>query len=1001
MRKIYFLFLSLAVFFAASCENYDDRFNDLNNQVTALQSQVSGITALQSEVTSLKSTIATIQSSLTALKDLDSKVSSLDGKVSSLDSKVSSLDEKVTAVEPKVATLETNQTAIVAHINENFAKITKNNAEIISILQGLDERLTALEKSLKELETRQKTQEQVNEIKDSVEEEINEIKETLKEELEGSAEFYTPPRPLDISSRAGLQFLIDNHSDVTGVNADISINTTGWSDADISDLQGWVKDIKLVTGDLDIIHPHDPETKAIKFEALASVTNLEDGQPHVHYPSLTSASEITLSSRVVKTVRLPEITRTKFAGNAIKLDNASELLLPELTSYAGGLSIALDSGSELDLSSLEQLTAGNKTLSISGPSSVELSSLTTLNELYVEDVGNLKAINVRGVALEVGPNVTAVDVGTANRANIKLLDISKAADLEELKIRGTNEVAVDITRSIRTAHIHGAKYVKAITPNGTLGDFVTSGEIKVVELIDTNIRNLTLEHESGIGGSLVVEDNLGLRTLTADNLNNNLATLTIQGNKRLESISFNGLRRAVSGAEVLIGGVDNENNLIADKIHLAAGEQSGAIEDNSGLADLERFLRNVTKAAVYYDGAVEFKEHAGATPYEIKKIDDSNKEFLVLFRKGFSNASSGTKAKRVFIIDDDDYNNDLDTYGGTITIGANGAFKPITIDTGDSLGNWKGKVNETKDHFSPSKNNTEVDIEATTGGWRPRGKIIFGGQLSGTVDTNVIGKIKPGAYIELKIGDHSHKVYLKGGTETEETFLNGNNKKAISNVILSATSTGEDIINELVSAFPIELGLVPRIRRELDPRQGGFPYSVEFFHKNIVIKTYDKKQISEKIEVSLNFDDSLIHEDVLKEILFGPSSSSVSELYDGDPIDNQRKKTTLIITLTSQVAGYSESTIGQPVDASTLGIPTTGLIFSNSNDDAWVEFKTNGTSYLAYELVAFDSNENKNVPAPDYKYWSESGTPGAPQFGVDPVEGSAVKESDLNRLNWL
>ena len=654
MRKIYFLFLFLAVFFAASCENYDDRFNDLNNQVTALQSQVSGITALQSEVTSLKSTIATIQSSLTALKDLGSKVSSLDSKVSGLDSKVSSLDskvsdlsKKVTAVEPKVAKLETNQTAIVAHINENFAKVTQNNAEIISILQGLDARLTALEKSLKELETRQNTQE-VNEVKDSVEEEINSIKETLKEELEGRAELYTPPRPLDISSRAGLQFLINNHSDVTGVNADISINTTGWSDADISDLRGWVKDIKLVTGDLDIIHPHDPETKAIKFEALANVTNLVDRQPHVHYPALTSASTIDLSSRVVKTVRLPKITRTKFVDDAITLNNASELLLPELTSYAGGLSIALDSESELDLSSLEQLTAGNKTLIISGPSTVELASLTTLDKLEIEDVGNLKAVNVRGVALEVGPNVTAVDVGTANRANINSLNINGADDLRELKIRGTAEVEVDITRSIRTAHIHGAKYVKAKTSNGRLSDFVTSGEIKDVELIDTNIGDLTLDHESGTGGSLVVEDNSRLDTLTADNLNN-LGTLTIQNNSGLESISFNGLRRATSGAEVLIGGVDNENRLIADKIHLAAGEQSGAIEDSSGLSDLDPFLGSVAKAAVYYDGATEFKEHAGVTEDDVE-IDDSNKEFLVLFRKGFSNASSGTKAKRVFII---------------------------------------------------------------------------------------------------------------------------------------------------------------------------------------------------------------------------------------------------------------------------------------------------------------------------------------------------------------
>lgn len=354
-------------------------------------------------------------------------------------------------------------------------------------------------------------------------------------------------------------------------------------------------------------------------------------------------------------------------------------------------------------------------------------------------------------------------------------------------------------------------------------------------------------------------------------------------------------------------------------------------------------------------------------------------------------------------------------YGGTITIGTGQYHTDIIKKDGLSAGNWAAEVkkNEVKEFFDPHR----VDIEATGGtgvGWAPTGLITFGSELSifPTTDVaQVFDQIKDGAYIELSIGSreekYSHRVYLKKPAEPDEEFNKGTgDKRAVSHVDIK-TDSGEKIIDILINDFPARyLGSEEKNPgRDLDMRKDGFPYYVSRAkgpdNKRIVIGKYDRKQISEKIEVSLDYKG--ISEPNLKKILFDPIPSD--PLFKVKDIENIEEETTLIITLTSRVAGYSESTIGQPVNADDIR-NTTRPIRSNKSDTnkAWVQYTLNdgyNTPFGAYELAVAFTSDKKKQNALDYKFWSENGTPGAPQIGVDPVKDSDVKEPDLNRLDWL
>ena len=69
MKKGLLTLLAASLVFVG-CQNYDDQFDDLNAQISALKSQVDGLAALSGQVASLSSTISGLQAGVAKSADL-------------------------------------------------------------------------------------------------------------------------------------------------------------------------------------------------------------------------------------------------------------------------------------------------------------------------------------------------------------------------------------------------------------------------------------------------------------------------------------------------------------------------------------------------------------------------------------------------------------------------------------------------------------------------------------------------------------------------------------------------------------------------------------------------------------------------------------------------------------------------------------------------------------------------------------------------------------------
>ena len=1056
MKKICFLFLLSVGLVLSSCKNYDGQFDALNGQITALQGQVTGLSALQTEITSLKSTITAIQSSLSGLQGTVAGVQS--GFTTALQTAQSEITNQVKEqLDTGLGVLTTSLTGI-----------SEKNEALSASLTTLDTKLTQLEDKIRSIQDGAVSKEEVNEVQTKLAEQLTALEESLKEALKES-NFHTGD--LDLTSVGGLTFATTQLQDKTQINGDVTIDTSGWTDEQKTSLQEWVAKVTLIFGDLDITHADgeinndDELVKAINFAVLKSVNTLIDKQPHAHYPELTSAKEVTFATGdadKVETVSLPGLETTVFTDHTIHLKKGKELYLDKFTHHEGNLSITLNGTGKTTLGALKELKEGKdakQTLTLIGFSAVDLPALTTLKKLHVQDVNSLIAPNLQGqevTELVISADVSSVDVGTGiANGGIKTLtfgagegaekerdEAEAKRDLEVLKIAGSATLDVVIPSGVEVAHIHGAK---SVTTEGSddLDEFVTAREIKELTLTGTDVEteSLTLGHTSGSAGKLEIVNNESLENLTADRVNN-LNILKIQGNTRLEKISFDELITAAgTNAKIHIGGVGNKNRLIATSITLATKDdpKKGKIVDASGLSDLNTFLKSsISVAEVYYDGATQFKKSGDIEDTDPSiSIDSDTIEDLVLFRKGVEGGkTTAKKAKRIF------YYHPNRTQQNNLTIGAAGAFTTVELALGGSVANWAAEINKSAKSFFETNG---VDIHAKPGGWNPTGSIVFDATTppSTTPITNdSIDKHIPtdkNAYVKIQIGPdakknvYSHTVYISdNGDEDVPVETSGhiteNKKEAISHLFLktgnddaSTTPPGaqidaDEIIDKLISKFP---GRVVEIAtgasRENVPLRT-IPYYLRDISATgvIIVNTYDKKRVDKTIPVTF---DSNLEIDNLQGLGFLPDGAEVEE----NDIDNAFKDNAVItLTFTSNVAGKEASTIGQPQNARKYADGTDRVANDSSVPSAtgFVEetvlgtfpfpattkrvYITSNPNAIRAELPVRDDIKDRPTPDPnpDYPYWSVSGESGSPQLGEEEV-GVTGGTENKDRLGWL
>jgi prefoldin subunit 5 len=121
--KIGLLTVLLASLVLVGCLNYDDQFDDLNAQISALKSQVDGLSALSGQVSSLSGTISGLQAGISAAQASASsaataasaiELSGLSASLATLQAEVDAIEAAIatTATATEVAALQTSLTAV-------------------------------------------------------------------------------------------------------------------------------------------------------------------------------------------------------------------------------------------------------------------------------------------------------------------------------------------------------------------------------------------------------------------------------------------------------------------------------------------------------------------------------------------------------------------------------------------------------------------------------------------------------------------------------------------------------------------------------------------------------------------------------------------------------------------------------------------------------------------------------------------------------------------------
>ncbi len=818
MKRIFILLAAVALV-AAGCKNYDDRFDDLNNQITALQGQVNTLQGLSSTVTALQTTITGIRESVK--EDINTAVAGVNTSLGTtltnaqqllntrIDGVSASVSKDLTAALTKVQTdlqgeikklegaLASQNESSKTSLDELNKKLeTAQNALLAIDLKGLETQLADLKRELDEARNTALSAENLGEITSQ----INVIREKLDESIEASNRFVIPN--VTISNRGSWRVVQEEHKNATRFQSDLSIHTADLSSDEIKAVAEWVKNISLVLGTLEI--RHTDKENVIKFESLTNVGTLDDTQPHVHYPELIEATKVTLNGdkNKILTVKLPKLTSTEFAGNKIDLPEADEITLG-IEKYNAALTIEADEDeTTVEINALKELdsnganSGGEQQLSINGAGEVSLSELRKLSHLHLKNVESVTAPKVKGAILTIGEDVEEVkNVGTAEDSHINNLRYTVKDNQgnedggEELKVlqiggnstsdsRFRTEVKSDDLPDLRTAHIHGAYSV--IIEGQRFEEIITGRTIPTLHLIGTDVEgDVELGHKSGAGSVLRIEGNGDLERLTADNVNQ-LKTLIIQGNPKLERVSFAALKEGspqkfgtpnwYDGDRVEIGRIQvhpnpesdaeveeyGSNKLFADEIHLRVpNNQAGKITDSSGLSGLKEFLshENIRRALVSYDGANTFKPIRGTTfknendKDETTNSDDDENNF-VLIRKGLRSTDVG--ARRVFLV------SGITDVTTPLSIRAGGGTKEINLTNGGTYNNWASDVNddEVKNFFDSNG----VTISARAGGY-PRGTITV--KPKQDADNNDLPLGSTGELtgsLKLTIEDNSQKI---------------------------------------------------------------------------------------------------------------------------------------------------------------------------------------------------------------------------------------------------
>ena len=737
MKKGLLTILAASLVFVG-CQNYDDQFDDLNAQISALKTQVDGLQAISAQVASLSGTISGLQAGVTAAQAAATAANSAASNIdfSTINASLAALQADVDSVKASLATAAT------------ATEVAALNAE-----------LDAIDVSLAE--------------------------------LLASSNVYSVD--VTVNSAASLESALALGNKLNVLNATLTIDLSSVSSPDYTKVQQVVDNVITVNGNV-VYKSHANSGTEVTFTNLASARDISVKQAGGYqFPALTAAENITLDethTSLITTISLPKLASvTSIGGGTIGSQDIDELNFSSATtmnlgslpfSHTADYDFVLKKGGDLNISSLSSKNSsgvyrkfdllinggtsftngsaaqgwsslGNSTadtgihdgtLNISNMATIEIHNFrgaTTIGD----DVKNVTMRNVSGpftlsgatelVSFDVtlirdnDPSVSAADALDNTQDNDEVTSnaitfASGSDDIEKIKISGqASDITIngDGANSLTEVDLSGAEMFDLTIDNNDA--WVTyTGPDKAEDITITNnakIGNLNLAHTTRMSDpsdddaatvDITNNDDLTSLTLGMDDVD----SLTVTGNADLATIDGTALvdNGASSSAYVRI----DANDFTAESIREAVEDPSatvttgsssdlGQITTASGFNTLDAYLTHAIAASgdqvVLFDNITKLEvQNAYEGTYSDKTIDLTSTPPTVT---GYaSSAFTGTITSL--------YNSFSSTYAG---------YYVYLYNEEDNIKEGQYTTNEIVSHYFPVNlsPNSFADVALATG----------------------------------------------------------------------------------------------------------------------------------------------------------------------------------------------------------------------------------------------------------------------------------------------
>ena len=641
------------------CQNYDDQFDALNTQITALKTQVEGLAGVQATLTQLQGQLNSLQSAAITSADLDAALSAgleeIEGQVNDIASDVENVAsaDDLESVSEALADAQEDIDELLEQGNVFSGDVIINSQSSLDAFHAIGSGLAIVNGNVTITAKQSMNQPKLQEVVNNIITITKDFKYTSEASTISETTFNT----------------------ITGVQT-MTIKQAGGIQAN-----ALVSAAKLVLDDT-----WKSKITIVDFRSLEQVETIVTGTSSNHVVDFNKATEIHLtalkrygSNLTVKGAKNGVIMLT--ALRDVGVDGTQALLnltisgpetftVDQLDGKGGTLTV--DTVGTLNVNSYDgTIVVKQKVGTVNIDNAVDLTG-STFADTENMTINGVKDPNNQPADKE-GPSIN-LTTAIGDLANVTLSGDFKVINLSNHNSLANVTISADVTGAITLGSNSDLTEVD-LTGSKATGVTIDDNDDLTDLTVDTEMRG-TAAAPTTINGSVVVTNNEDLEELTVSS--NKLETFTVTGNGSLETVDFTGVKTFGSAGKPNV--TVHSNNIIAtsaqDKTNATSCTDCGDGEANdlggfvttSGIATMKAYLNAVrgdsdTTANVYFDTIESILDSNGNETSSNKTYTSNESEvrILKLTPNTAAAAKPATTAKRSFIVPD----------GTTLTIEAN------------------------------------------------------------------------------------------------------------------------------------------------------------------------------------------------------------------------------------------------------------------------------------------------------------------------------------------